>query len=201
MIALQAGFDCVYVDMEHSPISLETTSIICAGCQGLGITPLVRPPSHAADWISRALDGGAQGLIVPHVSNAGEAQAIVSAARFPPLGRRSVMGPTPALAYKAMALGETDKTLNSQTALIVMIATLEGVERSVGIARALSGARPEAALQAVLRAARGVPGVGREERLRALRLRAAHRFLARQRLNARRDARDPPSLPRHGRRG
>ena len=64
MIAAQAGFDCVYVDMEHSPISLETTSSICAGCHGLGITPLVRPPSHAADWISRTLDGGAHGLIL-----------------------------------------------------------------------------------------------------------------------------------------
>ena len=99
-----AGFDWILLDMEHSPISLETTSIICAGCHGLGITPLVRPPSHAADWISRVLDGGAQGLIVPHVSNAKQAKAIVSAARFPPLGERSVMGATPALAYRSLSL-------------------------------------------------------------------------------------------------
>jgi 2-keto-3-deoxy-L-rhamnonate aldolase RhmA len=134
MIAAQAGFDCVYVDMEHSPISLESTSLICAGCQGLGITPLVRPPSHAADWISRALDGGAHGLIVPHVSNASQARAIVAAARFPPLGGRSVMGATPALGYKAMPLGETNRTLNAQTLLIVMIETPEGVERADEIA-------------------------------------------------------------------
>jgi 2-keto-3-deoxy-L-rhamnonate aldolase RhmA len=134
MIAARAGFDCVYVDMEHSPISLESTSLICAGCQGLGITPLVRPPSHAADWISRALDGGAHGLIVPHVSNAAQAKAIVAAARFPPLGSRSVMGPTPALGYKPMPLGETNWTLNAQTLLIVMIETPEGVERADEIA-------------------------------------------------------------------
>jgi 2-keto-3-deoxy-L-rhamnonate aldolase RhmA len=134
MIAAQAGFDCVYVDMEHSPISLETTSIICAGCHGLGITPLVRPPSHAADWISRVLDGGAQGLIVPHVSNAKQAQAIVAAARFPPLGQRSVMGPTPALAYRSLSLAETNRTLNAETLLIVMIETAEGVERADEIA-------------------------------------------------------------------
>ena len=134
MIAAQAGFDCVYVDMEHSPISLETTSIICAGCHGLGITPLVRPPSHAADWISRVLDGGAQGLIVPHVSNAKQAKAVVSAARFPPLGQRSVMGPTPALAYRSLSLAETNRTLNAETLLIVMIETAEGVERADEIA-------------------------------------------------------------------
>jgi 2-keto-3-deoxy-L-rhamnonate aldolase RhmA len=134
MIAAQAGFDCVYVDMEHSPISLETTSTICAGCHGLGVTPLVRPPSHGADWISRALDGGAHGLIVPHVSTAAEASDLVSAARFAPLGRRSVMGPTPALAYKGTPLAETHKTLNAQTLLIVMIETPLGVEQAEEIA-------------------------------------------------------------------
>src|SRR3954462_7410544 len=133
MIAAQAGFDCVYVDMEHSSISLETTSLICAGCQGLGFTPLVRPPSHAADWVSRTLDGGAHGLIVPHVSNAAQARAIVAAATSPPLGSRSVMGATPALGYKAMPLAQTNRTLNAQTLLIVMIETAEGAGRAAAI--------------------------------------------------------------------
>jgi 2-keto-3-deoxy-L-rhamnonate aldolase RhmA len=134
MIAAQAGFDAVYVDMEHSPVALETVSTLCAGAYGLGVTPLVRPPGHGAEWISRVLDGGAQGLIVPHVSNATQARAIVTAARFPPLGHRSVMGPTPALAYRALPLGETNTTLNAETLLIVMIETPEGVERADEIA-------------------------------------------------------------------
>jgi 2-keto-3-deoxy-L-rhamnonate aldolase RhmA len=134
MIAAQAGFDALYVDMEHSPVSLETVSTLCAGTVGLGITPLVRPPGHGAEWISRVLDGGAQGVIVPHVSNATQAKAIVTAARFPPLGHRSVMGPTPALAYRALPLGETNQTLNAETLLIVMIETPEGVERADEIA-------------------------------------------------------------------
>jgi 2-keto-3-deoxy-L-rhamnonate aldolase RhmA len=166
MIALQAGFDCVYVDMEHSAISLETTSTICAGCHGLGITPLVRPPSHAADWISRALDGGAQGLIVPHVSNARQAKAIVSAARFAPLGQRSVMGPTPALAYRALPLGETNKTLNSETLLIVMIETPEGVERAGEIA-AVDGIDMLLIGSNDLCTELGIPGELKHPRLRA----------------------------------
>lgn len=128
MIADQAGFDFIYVDMEHCPISLETTSAICAGCFGLNITPLVRVPGLDADWISRVLDGGAQGVIVPHVSTRAQAEHIVSAARFPPVGRRSVMGPTPALGYKTMPLGQTNAFLNAQTLLIAMIETPEGVE-------------------------------------------------------------------------
>jgi 2-keto-3-deoxy-L-rhamnonate aldolase RhmA len=134
MIAAQAGFDSIYVDMEHSPVSLETVSTLCAGALGAGITPIVRPPGHGADWISRVLDGGAQGLLVPHVSNAKEARGIVDAARFPPLGHRSVMGPTPALGYQALPLGDTNKTLNNETLVIVMIETPEGVERADEIA-------------------------------------------------------------------
>jgi len=173
MIAAQAGFDCVYVDMEHSPVSLETTSLICAGCQGLGITPLVRPPSHAADWISRTLDGGAHGLIVPHVSNRAQAQAIVAAARFPPLGSRSVMGATPALGYQAMPLGETNRRLNAQTLLIVMIETPEGVERAEEIA-AVEGIDMLLIGSNDLCTELGIPG-----ELRHAKLRAAYEAVAR----------------------
>jgi len=134
MVAAAAGFDCVFVDLEHSATSLETTSIICSGCPGLGITPLVRVPGHDKNWISRVLDGGAQGVIVPHVNNRGEAEAVVSAARFPPLGHRSVMGATPALGYRSLPLGEVNKTLNAETLLIVMIETPEGVEKADEIA-------------------------------------------------------------------
>ena len=56
MIAAQAGFDSIYVDMEHSPVSLESVSTLCAGALGAGITPIVRPPGHGADWISRVLE-------------------------------------------------------------------------------------------------------------------------------------------------
>ena len=134
MIAAQAGFDAVYLDMEHSPLSLDTVSAICAGCQGLPITPLVRVPSHGADWISRVLDGGAQGVIVPHVESAAQAQAVAAAAKFPPLGRRSVMGPTPALAYQASPLKEAIQALNRETLVVVMIETPQGVEQAEAIA-------------------------------------------------------------------
>ena len=62
MIAAACGFDSILVDMEHSPVSLETTSLLCAGAIGLGITPLVRVPSHQRHHATRALDGGALGV-------------------------------------------------------------------------------------------------------------------------------------------
>lgn len=134
MIAAECGFDAIYADMQHSPLSLETVSAICVGALGQSITPLVRPPSHAGDAISRALDGGAQGVIVPNVNDAAQARAVVEHGRFPPLGHRSVMGPTPALGYRALPLGEINQTLNAETLIVVMLETPRGIANADEIA-------------------------------------------------------------------
>ena len=86
MVAKAGGYDALYVDMQHAPYSIETTSTICAAALGLGITPLVRVPSHDGQWMSRVLDGGAQGVIVPDVESrgagrGGRAQLPLSAGR------------------------------------------------------------------------------------------------------------------------
>ena len=134
MVAKAGGYDALYVDMEHSPYSIDTAATICAASLGVGITPLVRVPSHDAHWSSRVLDGGAQGVIVPHVNNRGEAEAVVRNCRFPPLGQRSVMGLGPALGYRAMPLGEINDRLNADTAVIVMLETAEGIDNAQAVA-------------------------------------------------------------------
>jgi 2-keto-3-deoxy-L-rhamnonate aldolase RhmA len=130
MVAAAGGYDALYVDMEHSPYSIDTAATICAAAIGVGITPLVRVPSHDAHWSSRVLDGGAQGVIVPHVNNRAEAEAVVRNCRFPPLGKRSVMGLGPALGYRAMPLGEINERLNAETVL----KTAEGIDNAAAIA-------------------------------------------------------------------
>jgi 2-keto-3-deoxy-L-rhamnonate aldolase RhmA len=77
-IAKTAGFDSLYVDLEHSSFSLETTGQICVAAMEVGITPLVRVPSVAE--VSRVLDAGALGVIAPHVQSADEARRYVAAA-------------------------------------------------------------------------------------------------------------------------
>jgi 2-keto-3-deoxy-L-rhamnonate aldolase RhmA len=166
MIAAECGFDAIYADMEHSPLSLETVSAICIGALGRGVTPLVRPPSHAGDWISRALDGGAQGVIVPHVDDQAQARAVVRSGRFPPLGHRSVMGPTPALGYRALPLGEINATLNAQTLIVVMLETPQGIEHADEIA-AVPGVDLLLIGSNDLCTELGIPGQLRHARLRA----------------------------------
>src|SRR5260370_13647183 len=91
-IATTAGFDTLYVDLEHSSFSLETCGQICMAALEAGITPFVRVPANTPDYISRVLDGGALGVIAPHIRSAADARAVGKAAKFPPLGRRSESG-------------------------------------------------------------------------------------------------------------
>src|ERR1700752_4219215 len=64
-LAKTAGFDSLYVDLEHSSLSLETTSQICVAALDVGIAAFVRVPQ--LDMAQRVLDGGALGIIVPDV--------------------------------------------------------------------------------------------------------------------------------------
>ncbi|WP_109474516.1 HpcH/HpaI aldolase family protein [Ornithinimicrobium cavernae] len=88
-----AGFDFLVLDLEHSPMSLETAAQLITVARGHDIVPFVRTPDHAQSWIQRCLDAGAAGVLVPHVDTADEATAAVAAARHEPVGRRGV-GPT-----------------------------------------------------------------------------------------------------------
>src|SRR6266581_4393064 len=90
-IAKTAGFDSIYVDVEHSSLSLETTSQICIAALEIGVSPFVRVPSTRPEHVSRALDGGALGVIAPHIRSAAEAREVVASAKYPPFGEVSMV--------------------------------------------------------------------------------------------------------------
>ncbi|MGB7254437.1 MAG: aldolase/citrate lyase family protein [Xanthobacteraceae bacterium] len=131
-IAKTAGFDSLYVDMEHASFSLDTTGQICMAALDAGITPLVRVPGVAE--VSRVLDGGALGIIAPHVRSAAEAKEYVRAAKFPPLGDRSAAGPLPHLQYRSFPAAEADAALNAATLLMVQFESENALARADEIA-------------------------------------------------------------------
>ena len=134
-IAKTAGFDTLYVDMEHNTLSIDTTCQICISAQQIGVTPLVRVPANTPDYICRVLDGGAMGVIAPHVRSAQEAQDLVRLVKFPPLGERSAGGPLSQYQYRSFPLNETNAAMNDATTLVIMvdtIAALENVEAIIG---------------------------------------------------------------------
>ena len=100
-IAKTAGFDSFYIDMEHNSFSFDTTSQLCMAGLAAGIAPLVRVPSIAPHHISRVLDGGALGVIAPHIQSAKDAQTVVRAAKYAPLGNRGVAGGLPHLQFRS----------------------------------------------------------------------------------------------------
>ena len=85
-IAATAGFDTIYVDVEHNTLSIDNVCQICNAAMAHGITPLVRVPANTPEFICRLLDGGAMGVIAPHVRSAEEAREIVRYAKFTPQG-------------------------------------------------------------------------------------------------------------------
>jgi 4-hydroxy-2-oxoheptanedioate aldolase len=132
-MAKTAGFDAVYFDMEHSSISLDDASSLSLAAWNMGLTPLVRVPSHSREYIVRVLDGGAAGIIVPHVEGAAEAQAIVDAARFRPRGSRALAGASPPLGYAAISGDEGSAILDARTLVIAMAESTEAVANADAI--------------------------------------------------------------------
>jgi 2-keto-3-deoxy-L-rhamnonate aldolase RhmA len=118
-IAATAGFDTLYVDLEHSSLSLESCSQICMAAMEAGVAPFVRVPANTPDYIARVLEGGALGVIAPHVHSAADAKAVVRAAKFAPLGERSNASGLPHLHFRSFPAGEAYAALNDATMIIV----------------------------------------------------------------------------------
>lgn len=119
-----AGFDWVCVDLQHGMIDEGDLLGILQGLESSGTPSLVRVRWNEPAAIMRALDTGADGVVVPMVSSARDAAAAVAACRFPPTGIRS-WGPTRA------ALGRGDysvETANREVLCAVMIETREAMD-------------------------------------------------------------------------
>src|ERR1700760_678070 len=133
-LAATAGFDMIYVDLEHSTLTLEATSQICQAALGAGVTPMVRVPANTPDYIQRVLDGGALGIIAPGVRSAEEARAVVAATKFAPLGERGAGGVLPHLEYRSFPTAEANAAINEATMVIVQFESAEAVEKAEEIA-------------------------------------------------------------------
>lgn len=127
-IARVAGFDACYVDLEHSPLSLETASHLCAWARLAGLVPMIRVDSSNAASIGCALDAGAMGVIIPHVEDLATAIMATRSARYAPEGTRSWSSGQPLLRYETVAAGEAKAALNHATLVALMVESLNGLE-------------------------------------------------------------------------
>jgi 2-keto-3-deoxy-L-rhamnonate aldolase RhmA len=130
-LAATAGFDSLYVDLEHSSLSLETTSQICNAALSAGIAAFVRVPQ--LDMVGRILDGGALGIIVPDVRNAAQARAAVKAAKYPPLGERGFATALPHFQFRSLPAKQFCPVLDAATMVIVQFESAEAVDNADAI--------------------------------------------------------------------
>lgn len=85
----RAGYDWVCIDMQHGLVGYDALVPMLQALQGTGTPSLVRVPWNSPDHIMKALDAGAQGVVVPMVNSVADARAAVGACRYPPDGYRS----------------------------------------------------------------------------------------------------------------
>ena len=133
-ICKTAGAEFVLYDMEHSAVSIESVREQISYCRGAGLVPMVRVPATQYDYISRALDAGAMGIMVPMVETAEQAAFIVQSTRYPPVGRR---GAAFGFAHDDFGGGKvTDKiqAAHDRTMVICLIETAKGIENADAIA-------------------------------------------------------------------
>jgi 2-keto-3-deoxy-L-rhamnonate aldolase RhmA len=121
------GYDFLFIDMEHNSMSIDLAGQISVAAQDAGITPLVRVPGHEPFHASRALDAGAQGIVVPHVDTAEVAARMVAQCRYPPDGHRSVAGALPQLDFASHPTAAWTAAINRSTLLVLMIESPQAV--------------------------------------------------------------------------
>ncbi len=116
------GFDYVCIDAQHGAVDYQTTVSLLQGIALGGSNPVVRVPWNEPGIIAKMLDAGAQGVIVPMVNTVADAEAVVRACRYAPLGSRSY-GPT------VVGLRHADYVTwaAENVAVIPMIETVEAV--------------------------------------------------------------------------
>ena len=123
----RVGFDWLTVEMEHSPISFETAAQNFAIIAGSGVAPLLRVPWNSTENIKRALDTGAWGIVVPMVNSREEAEAVVSAARYAPLGTRTIGGIMHAANFDT-STGDYNKNANEEILVVLMAEHVDAIK-------------------------------------------------------------------------
>lgn len=128
----QVGFDWLWIDMEHAPFNLALTQSMIQAMRP-GCASVVRTPWNDSVWIKRILDLGCEGLIVPQIKTASEAEAAVRACKYPPEGIRSVA--VARANHYGLTFEDYMKHANEDIAIILQVEHEEGVDHIDEISR------------------------------------------------------------------
>ena len=119
----QFGFDAAWIECEHGPVTWDQIGDLSRTCDLCDMTALTRVPSNEPWVITRTLDRGASGIVVPHVNTKEEAERVVRSAKFAPQGQRGMYG-------GRRSWGEENyyQTANDQVLVVVLIEEVEALK-------------------------------------------------------------------------
>jgi 2-keto-3-deoxy-L-rhamnonate aldolase RhmA len=129
-----AGADFLLFDLEHSGFTFETAKLAVLAARAADLPIVVRVASHDSKDLARACDIGADGVMAPLVHSAAEAQAIVDAVKYAPLGRRGVGQLQMHDRYRAGPFAEKSRAANEAMCVVVQIESGAGAEAADAIA-------------------------------------------------------------------
>jgi 4-hydroxy-2-oxoheptanedioate aldolase len=130
----RVGFDWLTLDMEHQPIDWSTAAAIFGAIADAGCVPIARVPQGNLFFVKQALDAGAWGIVAPMVNTAEEAKMIVGAAKYPPVGYRSLGGGLHAVNF-ATTPTEYYKCANEEILVVLQIESPTAVDNAEAICR------------------------------------------------------------------
>jgi len=128
-----AGFDFAVIDGEHGFHGIESIENLVRASDGVPIPAIVRPPRFDSDVVSRSLDAGAAGVLVPRVEGSASARAAVENVKFSPEGRRG-LGAVRANRYGTRPLDAFVRESNDRTVVAVQIETPGALDELYSIA-------------------------------------------------------------------
>jgi 2-dehydro-3-deoxyglucarate aldolase/4-hydroxy-2-oxoheptanedioate aldolase len=133
-VAREAGADFAVYDMEHTGWTMETIRMLVATTPRPDLVPIVRIPACQYHYVSRTLDMGAMGIMVPMVESEEQARLLASSAKYPPVGRRGAAFTVAHDDYRSGSITDVMRSANAEGLLIAQIETAKGLENVESIA-------------------------------------------------------------------
>ena len=123
------GFDFIVIDMEHSPISYESSIDMMHAAESKNLNVVLRVPKLDSSCILRALDSGALGLQVPHVSTLEDASQVVNFSKYYPIGSRGMAPNSRSGDYSYDDAHLKPEIANDSTLIVLNIEGIEGIKK------------------------------------------------------------------------
>ncbi len=129
-VLANAGLDFVIIDTEHGPLGIETIADLSRAARAAGITPIVRVPDLQYAHVAPALDAGAQGIMLPRVTDPAQVHDVLQMMKYPPRGRRGAVLARGHTQFKGGSLADALAEGDAESMLVVQIETKPALDRA-----------------------------------------------------------------------